>query len=123
MRTREVFNRGCPYASDLLEGGLDDTKVEVRTVPTVFTEEEPQDRQAPEPRHLQDTSGRREARARRAVLQARLTSRVSIGDLRDQLQATLGAAYALDRELGGGGMSRVFLATEISLGRQVVVKV
>ena len=28
--------------------------------------------------------------------------------LRDQLQSALGAAYTLERELGGGGMSRVF---------------
>ena len=32
--------------------------------------------------------------------------------LRDQLQAALGQAYVLDRELGGGGMSRVFVAHE-----------
>ena len=44
-------------------------------------------------------------------------------DLRDQLQGTLGAAYSLERELGGGGMSRVFVATETALGRSVVVKV
>ena len=44
-------------------------------------------------------------------------------ELRDQLQATLGGAYALERELGGGGMSRVFVATETALGRRVVVKV
>lgn len=44
-------------------------------------------------------------------------------DLRQQLQSTLGSAYVLERELGGGGMSRVFLAEEVSLGRQVVVKV
>ena len=44
-------------------------------------------------------------------------------DLRDQLQAALGDAYTIERELGGGGMSRVFLATERSLGRQVVVKI
>jgi serine/threonine-protein kinase len=44
-------------------------------------------------------------------------------DLRDQLQATLGNAYILERELGGGGMSRVFIAEELSLGRKVVVKV
>ena len=42
--------------------------------------------------------------------------------LRDQLQTTLGASYTLERELGGGGMSRVFLADEHALGRQVVVK-
>ncbi len=33
-------------------------------------------------------------------------------DLRDQLQTTLGTAYTLERELGGGGMSRVFVAEE-----------
>ena len=43
--------------------------------------------------------------------------------LRDQLQHSLGAAYTLERELGGGGMSRVFLAEEVRLGRKVVVKV
>ena len=44
-------------------------------------------------------------------------------DLRDQLQTTLGSAYTLERELGGGGMSRVFVAEETSLERKVVVKV
>ena len=43
--------------------------------------------------------------------------------LLDSLQAALGPAYRLERELGGGGMSRVFLAEDASLGRQVVVKV
>jgi serine/threonine protein kinase/Tol biopolymer transport system component len=44
-------------------------------------------------------------------------------DLQSQLQEILGAAYRIDRELGGAGMSRVFVATEIELDRQVVVKV
>jgi tRNA A-37 threonylcarbamoyl transferase component Bud32 len=44
-------------------------------------------------------------------------------DLRDQLGRTLGDSYTLDRELGGGGMSRVFVAQENALGRTVVVKV
>ena len=35
---------------------------------------------------------------------------------------TLNGQYVLERELGGGGMSRVFVATDTSLGRQVVVK-
>jgi serine/threonine protein kinase len=43
--------------------------------------------------------------------------------LREQLQQTLGAAYKLERELGGGGMSHVFVAEETALGRKVVVKV
>jgi len=43
--------------------------------------------------------------------------------LGDQLQRTLGAAYTIERELGGGGMSRVFVATETALKRRVVVKV
>jgi tRNA A-37 threonylcarbamoyl transferase component Bud32/tetratricopeptide (TPR) repeat protein len=44
-------------------------------------------------------------------------------DLRERLQSALGTAYTLDRELGGGGMSRVFVATETRHGRQVVIKV
>ena len=43
--------------------------------------------------------------------------------LRDQLQLSLGNTYTLERELGGGGMSRVFLAEEHALARRVVVKV
>jgi serine/threonine-protein kinase len=43
-------------------------------------------------------------------------------DLRERLQSALGTNYSLERELGGGGMSRLFLATERSLERQVVVK-
>ncbi|MGH7718789.1 MAG: protein kinase domain-containing protein, partial [Gemmatimonadaceae bacterium] len=41
----------------------------------------------------------------------------------DQLQESLAGAYALERELAGGGMSRVFVATERALGRRVVIKV
>jgi serine/threonine-protein kinase len=41
----------------------------------------------------------------------------------DTLQAALGNAYAIERELGGGGMSRVFVALERALDRRVVVKV
>jgi TolB-like protein len=44
-------------------------------------------------------------------------------DLRTPLQSALGAAYTIERELGGGGMSRVFVATETALGRRVVIKV
>ena len=44
-------------------------------------------------------------------------------DLRDQLQAHLGDAFRIERELGGGGMSRVFLATEVRLARSVAIKV
>ena len=40
-----------------------------------------------------------------------------------QLQESLGTTYRIDRELGGGGMSRVLLATETALNRQVVLKV
>ena len=42
--------------------------------------------------------------------------------LQDQLQRTLGDAYVIERELGGGGMSRVYLAREVALGRRVVIK-
>jgi eukaryotic-like serine/threonine-protein kinase len=43
--------------------------------------------------------------------------------LRDQIQTSLGSAYALERELGGGGMSRVFVVEELWLRRKLVVRV
>ncbi|HKH94630.1 MAG TPA: protein kinase [Gemmatimonadaceae bacterium] len=42
--------------------------------------------------------------------------------LREQLQTSLGASYSLERELGGGGMSCVFVARDLRLERSVVVK-
>ena len=46
-----------------------------------------------------------------------------MSELHDQLSATLGERYSVDRELGGGGMSRVFVVTDRTLDRQIVVKV
>jgi serine/threonine protein kinase/tetratricopeptide (TPR) repeat protein len=43
--------------------------------------------------------------------------------LLQQLQQAVGSIYRVERELGGGGMSRVFLAEEIKLARKVVIKV
>ena len=45
-----------------------------------------------------------------------------MSELQDRLQSHLGSQYRLERELGGGGMSRVFLAEETALGRKVVIK-
>ena len=39
------------------------------------------------------------------------------------MQRTLRDTYTIERELGGGGMSRVFLAEELRFGRKVVIKV
>ena len=41
----------------------------------------------------------------------------------DDLKRALGDAYTIERELTGGGMSRVFVAKEHALGREVVIKV
>ena len=46
-----------------------------------------------------------------------------MSELQERLQTALGTNYRIERELGGGGMSRVFLADETALGRKVVVKV
>ena len=44
-------------------------------------------------------------------------------DLRQRVQDSLNGTHTIERELGGGGMSRVFVASEHRLGRKVVVKV
>src|SRR6185503_3214279 len=44
-------------------------------------------------------------------------------DMDTTLQASLAATYVFEREIGGGGMSRVFVAEERGLGRKVVIKV
>ena len=44
-------------------------------------------------------------------------------DLSERLRVALGDTYTVERELGGGGMSHVFLARDARLGRRVVVKV
>ena len=46
-----------------------------------------------------------------------------MSDLTAQLQQALAPGYTLERELTGGGMSRVFVAADVALGRKVVVKV
>ena len=43
-------------------------------------------------------------------------------DFASRIAAALAPAYVIERELGGGGMSRVFLARDQALGRRVVVK-
>ena len=48
---------------------------------------------------------------------------MTASELRARLEESLGTAFVIERELGGGGMSRVFLARERALDRQVVVKV
>lgn len=46
-----------------------------------------------------------------------------MSELVDRLQEAVGPAYHIESELGGGGMSRVFLAEETALKRRVVIKV
>ena len=40
----------------------------------------------------------------------------------ERLSESLAHAYTIESELGGGGMSRVFVATDKSLGRKIVIK-
>jgi len=44
-------------------------------------------------------------------------------DFAQRLSEALGTDFRIERELGGGGMSRVFLAEDVKLARKVVVKV
>ena len=50
-------------------------------------------------------------------------NRESLNDLRSTLESSLGDSYEFERELGAGGMSRVFLAKDRALQRRIVVKV
>ena len=46
-----------------------------------------------------------------------------LSEFEERLKTTLSTAYEIERELGGGGMSRVFVATDRILGRKIVIKV
>ena len=46
-----------------------------------------------------------------------------MSDFRARLDASIAGQYVIDRELGGGGMSRTYVATERALNRRVVIKV
>ena len=46
-----------------------------------------------------------------------------MADIERRLQEHLGTMFVIQSELGGGGMSRVFVAEEVALARRVVVKV
>ncbi|HYV98886.1 MAG TPA: hypothetical protein VE967_15635, partial [Gemmatimonadaceae bacterium] len=45
------------------------------------------------------------------------------GNLAERLREALKDRYEIERELSGGGMSRVFVAREVALDRLVVIKV
>ncbi|HKW09912.1 MAG TPA: protein kinase [Gemmatimonadaceae bacterium] len=68
-----------------------------------------------------------DAFARAVVAAAALAALPAMSDggpaLMADLQRVLGAEFQLDRELGGGGMSRVFFGIETALDRPIVVKV
>ena len=61
-------------------------------------------------------------RADRAVL-CLSDATIAVSEFKDRLQLALDADFLIDREIGGGGMSRVFLASERALQRRVVIKV
>ncbi len=46
-----------------------------------------------------------------------------MNDLVDRLQRSVGPGLVIEREMGGGGMSRLFIAREPTLGRTLAVKV
>ena len=60
--------------------------------------------------------------SRRALASARFGRYPSGVDYRAQMQAALGNAFTIERELAGVGRSNVFVAEELALGRRVVIK-
>lgn len=59
----------------------------------------------------------------RAFLGVSIEPSAPVDPLRDSLERSLGGGCAIVRELGGGGMSRVFVARDRQLDRDIVVKV
>ena len=57
-----------------------------------------------------------------ALARRRTVRHLVTTDLLDLIRSALAGSYVLERELSGGAMARVFLATEPALGRRVVVK-
>ncbi len=51
------------------------------------------------------------------------THRHSLDDLLERLRSIFADSYDVDEELTGGGMSRLFIATERALNRRVVIKI
>ena len=52
-----------------------------------------------------------------------VVTRITVHTLEQRIHDSLGANYEIERELVGGGMSRVFVARDTRLDRRVVVKV
>lgn len=51
-----------------------------------------------------------------------MTTIGAVTDLRTRVQLALGTGYRVGEEIGRGGMSRVFAARDLTLGREIVVK-
>src|SRR4029079_644607 len=62
------------HKSCIGQGGKHDSKTEIRPVPPVFAQGQPENRQAQEPGYICLARGSRKARTRGAVLQAALSS-------------------------------------------------
>jgi len=45
-----------------------------------------------------------------------------VTDLRATLERTLGDTYTLEREIAAGNMSRVFVALDRALGREIIIE-
>jgi eukaryotic-like serine/threonine-protein kinase len=48
---------------------------------------------------------------------------LNVPNLAARLQAALGPSFAIERQLGGGGMSQVYLVADAALSRRIVVKI
>ena len=61
-------------------------------------------------------------RRRRQICDATPPQPPHMPEVLQELQSAVGDGFRIERELGGGGMSRLFVARELSLDRQVVFK-
>src|SRR5690349_6430564 len=72
---QEDWSPGYDKGGSPTKRSCHDSKTAIRRIPALFPQNQPENRQTAQPRHLQIACSRGEARARRAVFQAALNLR------------------------------------------------
>ncbi|HEY9442608.1 MAG TPA: serine/threonine-protein kinase, partial [Gemmatimonadales bacterium] len=124
-RPRGPFRPGSPpvwILAELPAGGRDDERGQIRPGTDLLEHRRRRGTLRKSGRFPPPSPFHWSGAARRVSLEYNLPE-VVLSDTLARLRTALAGRYRLEQELRGGAMSRVFVATESSLGRQVVIKV